>query len=183
MLILRELIQRCHHQRVPHIAGAGCQQFLIHIESVMLYEKGHQHDQGPCVALPERVYLPDLREAGYQVADKLLSGELRPVLRQKFLECVLQIPGDILIIAVPYASASQQFFPLLNINDPVLSSPVINISKQKPMDLTQACRGEIREPTLIEQHHIGAGLFSLYQIQHLFIPDVQFVFQDRGIRI
>ena len=69
--------------------------------------------------------------------------------------------GYPLIITCNIRLASQQFFLLLNIDDPVLPSPVINISKQKPMDLTQARRGEIREPTLIEQHHIMGGTVGL----------------------
>ena len=42
------------------------------------------------------------------------------------------------IVAVPNASTCQQFLPLFDIDNAVLSSPLINVAEQGPVDLPQA---------------------------------------------
>ncbi len=51
------------------------------------------------------------------------------------------------------------------------------------MDLAQSIRRKIFKSTLVEEHHIGSGLFSFDQVQRSLIPDVQLVPQDRDILV
>ena len=86
----------------------------------------------------------------------------------EFFESRIQILRDILIVAVPNASASQQLFPFFNIDEPILARPFVEIAKEKPMDGAETGRGEIIETILIKDHHIGAGL--LLSLIHIFLP-------------
>ena len=70
-------------------------------------------------------------------ADAIPSNIFQP------LKSLIEIFFYPVIVAVPNASACQQLLPLFDIDNAVLSSPLINVAKQASVDLPQAIRRKV----------------------------------------
>ena len=88
----------------------------------------------------------------------------------------LQIVRDVLVVAVPNAAACQQTLPLFDVDDTVLTSPIIDVTKQFLMNETEPVGRKIVESLLIQQHHIGTRQLGFHKRQRLFHSNVQLIF-------
>lgn len=105
---------------------------------MMLRKKGHHHYNRSGIALPEGMHLPDRREKAGKLVNKLLPADAVPVSISQPSKRLVKIFLDPVIVAVPNASACQQLLPLFDIDNAVLSSLLINVAEQGPVDLPQA---------------------------------------------
>lgn len=107
---------------------------------MMLHKKGHHHYNRSGIALPERVHLPDRRKEANELMDEFFPADAIPSNIFQPLKSLIEIFFYPVIVAVPNASACQQFLPFFNIDNAVLAGPLINVGKQGPMNLPQAIR-------------------------------------------
>lgn len=103
---------------------------------MMLCKESHHHDHRASIALSKWVYLPDGRKQARDLVHELLPCKVRPGGRLDTLKRGNQVSGDIRIIAVPDTATGQQTFPFFDVDDTVLTGPIIEVSKQEAVDLT-----------------------------------------------
>ena len=117
---------------------------------MMLHKKGHHHYNRSGIALPERVHLPDRRKEANELMDEFFPADAIPSNIFQPLKSLIEIFFYPVIVAVPNASACQQFLPFFNIDNAVLAGPLINVGKQGPMDLPQAIRRKVLKALFVQ---------------------------------
>lgn len=110
---------------------------------MMLHKKSHHHYNRSGIALPEGMHLPDRREKAGKLVNKLLPADAVPVSISQPSKRLVEIFLYPVLIAVPNASACQQFLPFFDIDDAVLTGLFVNVVKQGPVNLPQAIRRKI----------------------------------------
>lgn len=63
--------------------------------------------------------------------NKCFSGTTLPIKYAYDRKCGLQVMLDVIVIGVPNAASGKKTFRLLDVQNAVLSSPFINIAKEK----------------------------------------------------
>ena len=110
---------------------------------MILHKKGHHHYNRSGISLPEGMHLPDWRKEAGKLMNKFFPADAIPASISQPPKSLVEIFLYPVIVAVPNASTCQQFLPLFDIDNAVLSSPLINVAKQASVDLPQAIRRKI----------------------------------------
>ena len=110
---------------------------------MILHKKGHHHYNRSGISLPEGMHLPDWRKEAGKLMNKFFPADAIPASISQPPKSLVEIFLYPVIVAVPNASTCQQLLPLFDIDNAVLSSPLINVAKQESVNLPQAIRRKI----------------------------------------